>query len=158
MARAFHPIQTDNVDAISLRGEGVPNRDALVDGNEPRLLEPLDEFLRGGAGGLDNLDLLLDDDGCVFVVRRGLSHGGKDRKIDPERLGRQGAQAANPLPPLLRRTGVVDRYNSKAARVGHSRRKFGSANPCHASHDDRVLDAEHLRNSCSNGHGAVGGK
>ena len=88
MARAFHPIETDDVHTISFRGQGMPNGNTLVNGNEASFFESFDEFFGRGAGSLNYLHPLLDDDRGVFVVWGRLSHGGQNRQVNAKGLGR----------------------------------------------------------------------
>mmetsp|Transcript_35 Transcript_35/g.94 ORF Transcript_35/g.94 Transcript_35/m.94 type:complete len:320 (-) Transcript_35:97-1056(-) len=155
MAGALEAVKADDVDPVPLRRERVSHCDALVDGDDARLLEGLDEWLGVGSGGFHDLHALLDDDLHVLRVRRRRPHRGQDGQVDAERLAGQPAHAPDPLPALLGRTSIVDAEDPQASRVADRGCELGGSDAGHSAQHDRVLHAQHFGDARPEDHPAT---
>ncbi len=122
------------------------HRRALVDHLDAGLLERGQVGLRVAPGGLDDLDAGVDD-GLHVVFVRHRTQRGQDGQVDAEGFVGQVAGPLNFFEQLFRRRLRERSQKTEGTGVGHRGDQGRAPDTHHASHDDRVLDSEFLRES-----------
>mmetsp|Transcript_115530 Transcript_115530/g.337986 ORF Transcript_115530/g.337986 Transcript_115530/m.337986 type:complete len:364 (-) Transcript_115530:19-1110(-) len=154
VAGALEAVHREDVHAVLLRAQRVADRGALVDAQDASCLGLLDdtlELLPTTASGLHHRHFLLRDDARKTLVGRG-PRSRQDREVYAEGLvAAEPLGLADPLPAVLYHllvgpaARVVDREDAQAPRLRDRGRELRRAHACHASHHNRVLDAQQLR-------------
>ena len=144
MSGALEAVDRDHVHAQPLGGNRVTDRGAFVDHLDPIGLEARQMIDRAAARRLDDLDAALDDRFAVIVVRNGVERR-QERQVHPERLVGQIATALDLV--VQRFLGLRHVRDDEGERTGVGRRRHqrGRAQAGHTAHNNRRLDAEHLR-------------
>lgn len=102
--------------------------------------------LRVAARRFDDLHAAFDDGVPVLVIGNRVDRR-QDGHVHAERLVGHLPAALDFLQQPLGSGKHVRGDEAERAGIGHGCDQIGIADPGHAAHDDRMLDAEHLRDS-----------
>jgi len=129
----------------------MPHRSALVDHLYAVLFEMVNVLLRLVACCLDNLDAAFDDRLTILGIgRRGNRR--QDGQVHAEGLVGHVLRALDFLRKVFRRRLCQRGQETECARFGNRGNHFGIADPLHAALNNRVLDTEHLGETCLDMH------
>ena len=147
MTRTFETVDGNRINAHALSRQGVADGGAFVDDLDAVFLEVVHMLLRLVARGLNDLDAAFDDGGAILRIGRRLD-GRQDRQVHTEGLVGHFLAAGDLLGEIFRRRLGKCGDEAEAARIGDGGHERRLADPLHATLDDGMFDAEHLRKAC----------